>query len=147
MRLAIASDHGGFELKDRLQAQLRELGHEVTDFGPAAAERCDYPDLAAPVARAVASGEVERGILVCGSGIGMSIAANKIHGVRAAVVQDVGHAVLAREHNDANVLCLGGRFTAEALALDCIAAWLGTECTGPRHHQRIARIHALEGGE
>ncbi|MFT7621853.1 MAG: ribose 5-phosphate isomerase B [Myxococcota bacterium] len=144
MKLAIASDHGGFELKDRLRAHLAEEGHEVTDFGPANAERADYPDYAGLVARAVASGAAERGVLVCGSGIGMSMAANKIAGVRAAVVQDVEHARLAREHNDANVLCLGGRFTAFELATAILDAWLDAECTGDRHGRRIAKIHALE---
>ncbi len=147
MRLCIASDHGGFDLKGVLCAHLREQGHDVIDFGPKVDGRVDYPDYAEPVARAVASGECERGVLVCGSGIGMSIAANKVDGIRAAVVQDLEHATLAREHNDANVLCLGGRFTADPLACSIVDTWLGTACTGERHHGRIAKIHALETPE
>ena len=144
-RLAIASDHGGFELKQALATHLLAAGYDVRDLGPGAPEPCDYPDFAALVAHAIARGDAERGVLVCGSGIGMSIAANKIAGIRAAVVQDVEHAVLAREHNDANVLCIGGRFTAEPAARDILDAWLGTECTGERHHKRIAKIAALDG--
>ena len=144
MRLALASDHGGFELKERLRQDLRADGHTVVDHGPSTADAVDYPDLAAVVARAVASGEADLGVLVCGSGIGMSIAANKIVGVRAAVVQDTEHARLAREHNDANVLCLGGRFTAPPLALDMVRAWLSAECTGERHRRRVTKIAALE---
>ena len=144
MRLAIASDHGGFELKERLRQGLEGDGHAVADLGPHAADAVDYPDYAALVANAVARGQADFGVLVCGSGIGMSIAANKVGGVRAAVVQDVEHARLAREHNDANVLCMGGRFTAPALAHDMVRAWLGAECTGERHRRRVEKIAALE---
>ncbi len=145
MRLAIASDHGGFALKGVLAASLRAAGHDVADHGPAAAERCDYPDFAGPVARAVSTGEADRGILVCGSGIGMSMAANKVPGIRAAVVQDLEHARLSREHNNANVLCLGERFTAPALAEAIVAVWLETGFGEGRHVGRVAKIHGLEG--
>ena len=144
MRIAIASDHGGYDLKGAIADHLRQLGHEVADLGPYAPARADYPDYAVEVARQVGSGSAEAGVLVCGSGIGMSIAANKVRGVRAAVVQDVEHARLAREHNDANVLCLGGRFTADALACQMVDEWLRAECTGERHRARIAKIAALD---
>lgn len=144
MKFAIASDHGGFALKAVLREHLAEQGHEVLDLGPEAAARCDYPDFAAKVARAVSNGTVDLGLLVCGSGIGMSMAANKVAGIRAAVVQDVGHAVLAREHNNANVLCLGERFTAPALARSIVDAWLGADFGGGRHVGRVAKIHGLE---
>ncbi len=144
LRLAIASDHGGFALKEYLSAALIENGWTVQDLGPASEESVDYPDFAEKVARDVAKGEADRGILVCGSGIGMSIAANKVDGVRAAVVQDIEHAKLAAEHNNANVLCIGGRFTAPALAESMIEAWLSIECSGDRHHRRIQKITDLE---
>jgi ribose 5-phosphate isomerase B len=143
-RLAIASDHGGFELKQVLRAHLVEVGYDCVDLGPDTKTSVDYPIYAAAVARHVAVGEADRGVLVCGSGIGMSIAANKVNGVRAAVVQDVEHARLAGEHNNANVLCLGGRFTALELAASMVEAWLSTECIGDRHHRRIGRITDLE---
>jgi len=144
MRIAIGSDHAGFGLKETLRAHLEAAGHTVADHGPAAPERCDYPDFAAAVGRAVASAEVDAGVLVCGSGIGMSIAANKIHGVRAAVVGDVEHALLAKQHNDANVLCLGERFTAPARACQMVDAWLTAEHEGGRHTDRVAKMMALE---
>ncbi len=145
MRLAIASDHGGFDLKVALIDELRSQGHDIVDHGPAQSVSCDYPDLAVPVARAVASAAADLGILVCGSGIGMSIAANKVHGIRAAVVQDEEHARLARQHNDANVLCLGGRFTPNERALAIVRAWLDARFEGGRHIGRLAKISALEG--
>lgn len=144
MKIALASDHGGFELKEILRAHLLKSGHSLVDFGPEDAGRVDYPDFAAMVARNVAGEDAEAGVLVCGSGIGMSIAANKVPGIRAAVVQDIEHARLAREHNNANVLCLGGRFTASELACAIVDTWLQAECTGPRHHQRISKIAGLE---
>ena len=142
--LVIASDHGGFELKRELCARLSELGISCLDLGPSSTESVDYPEYAAKVARAVASGEYSHGVLVCGSGIGMSIAANKIAGIRAAVVQDTEHARLAREHNNANILCLGGRFTALELAVDMVQIWLQSECVGDRHHRRLGKISSLE---
>jgi len=142
--IAIASDHGGVALKDDLCTKLTDLGIQCTDLGPRGNESVDYPDYAAKVARAVSTGEFERGILVCGSGIGMSIAANKVNGIRAAVVQDVEHARLAGEHNNANVLCLGGRFTALSLAVDMVQSWLDARCEGPRHHRRLNKIALME---
>ena len=142
--IVIASDHGGVALKDDLCARLTDLGFHCTDVGPHNTESVDYPDYAAKVACAVANGDFSRGILVCGSGIGMSIAANKIAGIRAAVVQDVEHARLAGEHNNANVLCLGGRFTALNLAVDMVKSWLEAQCEGPRHHRRLNKIAMLE---
>ena len=144
MRVAIASDHGGFGLKRELIFHLAQRGHEVHDLGPLTSDSVDYPAYAELVARQVGAREVDAGVLVCGSGIGKSIAANKVAGVRAAVVQDVEHARLAREHNDANVLCLGGRFTAAPLAADMVDAWLSTECTGERHRKRITLIADIE---
>ena len=144
MRIAIGSDHGGFDLKQELVQWLASEGHDVQDFGPTDGGRVDYPDYAAPVARAVAGANADQGVLVCGSGIGMSMAANKVAGVRAAVVQDVDHARLAREHNDANVLCLGARFSAVGVAKSMVTAWLTAECTGERHHRRIAKIAVLD---
>jgi RpiB/LacA/LacB family sugar-phosphate isomerase len=145
LQLVIASDHGGYELKEWLREMLAELDHSVEDLGPYNSDSVDYPDYAARVAGRVASGGAERGVLVCGSGIGMSIAANKVPGVRAAVVQDVAHALLAAEHNNANILCLGARFTAPPLAAEIVQAWLAQDCTGPRHHRRIQKITELEG--
>ena len=144
MRLALASDHGGFDLKQDLLARLHAAGHEVLDLGPGLGEVVDYPDYAALVGRLVASQEADLGVLLCGSGIGMSIAANKIPGIRAAVVQDEEHARLAREHNDANVLCLGGRFTPPEEAWSIVSAWMSAECQGDRHRRRIAKISALD---
>ena len=144
MRLAIASDHGGFELKQHLVGALGRAGHHVADLGSQDGESVDYPDFAERVGHAIAGGDADAGVLVCGSGIGLSIAANQVPGIRAAVVQDVEHARLAREHNDANVLCIGGRFTAAPLAEDMIAAWLGATCTGERHQRRLGKIAEIE---
>ena len=144
MRLVIASDHGGYELKEWLREQLAEGSHTIEDLGPYNSDSVDYPDYAARVAGKVADGQADRGILVCGSGIGMSIAANKVDGIRAAVVQDVAHALLAAEHNNANILCLGARFTAPPLAADITDAWLAQECSGPRHHRRVQKIMDLQ---
>ena len=143
MRIAVASDHGGFGLKESIVGWLAGQGHEVHDHGPAGTTSVDYPDYAKPVSLAVASGSADYGVLVCGSGIGMSIAANKVPGIRAAVVQDVAHARLAREHNNANVLCLGGRFTAEGLACEMIDAWLQAQFGGGRHSRRVEKIDTM----
>ena len=144
MRIAIGSDHAGFGLKEELKAHLQQAGHTDIDHGPTAAVRCDYPDFARDVGQDVAKGGVEAGVLVCGSGIGMSIAANKVAGVRSAVVGDVEHALLAKQHNDVNVLCVGERFTAPARAANIIDAWLSAEHEGGRHSDRVAKITALE---
>ncbi len=143
-RIAVGADHAGYLLKDRLADRARELGHEVTDLGTSGPESVDYPDFAAAVGRAVASGEAELGVLVCGSGIGVAIAANKVQGVRAGTAHDVTSARFARLHNDANVLCLGARFTGEQVALDALDAFLSTSFEGDRHARRVAKITDLE---
>jgi ribose 5-phosphate isomerase B len=144
MRIAIASDHAGFEQKQELADFLRLEGHEAIDLGPHNADRVDYPDYAVAVARAVASGVAERGVLVCGTGIGMCIAANKIRGIRAANVTDPAFALLAREHNDANVITLSGRFTPLATNKEILINFIQTPFAGGRHAARVAKITALE---
>jgi len=144
MRIAIAADHAGFALKERLRRRLAEDGHEVVDFGPESPESCDYPDYAQPVAREVAQGRSDRGILVCSTGIGMAIAANKVAGVRAAPAQTEDEVRLTREHNDANVLTLGAKYIDEAPAAELIHVFLDTEFAGGRHARRVAKIAQLE---
>ncbi len=145
MRVAIGSDHAGFDQKERLKAHLAEQGHEVIDIGTRSAEESvDYPDFAEQVARAVASGTVDRGVLVCGTGIGMAIAANKIDGVRAANVTDVEFARLSREHNDANVVAVSGRFVPEPVNEEIVDAFLGTPFLTDRHSRRVEKINGLE---
>lgn len=144
MRIAIGSDHAGFSLKQDLAAFLIDAGHQLDDLGTTSAERVDYPDFGAAVGRAVASGDSELGVCVCGTGIGISIAANKIDGVRAAVVHDVTSARLAKEHNDANVVCLGARLVGPEVAQESLHAFLATTWQGGRHAQRVDKISALE---
>ncbi len=146
MRIGMAADHGGFELKERLAALLREAGHEVVDFGPSALDPADdYPDFVVPMARAVAGGEVERGIAVCGSGVGASIAANKVAGVRAALVHEVFSAHQGVEDDDMNVLCLGGRVVGAALAWDLVKAFLSARFEGAeRFTRRLEKVRQLE---
>ncbi len=144
MRVSIGSDHAGFELKEKLRGLLIRLGQDVRDegtFGPASV---DYPDAAGAVARRVQSGEADRGILVCGTGIGMSIAANKFRGIRAAVCHDLETATLSREHNDANVLALSGRSTDPDLAFKMVEVWLKTDFLGDRHKRRVDKIREIE---
>lgn len=143
--MALASDHAGFELKEALKALLEELGHQYHDFGCPTTDSVDYPDYGRPAAEAVADGRFDRGILVCGSGIGMSITANKIRGVRAALVHDLLSARLTREHNDSNVLCLGQSIVGRAVALEIARVWLQGEFAGGRHSRRVDKIRALEG--
>ncbi|MGB0589120.1 MAG: ribose 5-phosphate isomerase B [Myxococcota bacterium] len=143
-RIHVGSDHAAVGLRLEVVAHLRELGHSVTEIGPLEGERCDYPDHAATVARAVSSGASDLGVLVCGTGIGVSIAANKIPGVRAALVHDITTATLAAQHNNANVLCVGGRLLAPQLALELVDAWLSTPFE-TRHQHRLDKITALEG--
>lgn len=142
-RIAVGSDHAGFELKNLLANHLRQLGHEVTDLGTHGPDRVDYPDFGAAVGRAVAAGEVDFGVCVCGSGIGIAMAANKIRGVRAATVHDATSARLTREHNDANVICFGERLTGPQVALDALDAFLNASFEGGRHAERIAKLDAL----
>ena len=144
MKIAIGADHAGFELKNQLSDVLRQTGHDVCDFGTNSAESTDYPDYALRVAKAVASGTVERGVLVCGSGVGMSIAANKVHGIRAALGVTLEEVRLTRAHNNANVLTLGARFTDAALAGELLRTFLETPFEGGRHERRVAKITQLE---
>ncbi len=144
MRIAIAADHAGFVLKENLRQKLAREGHEVVDFGTNSTESCDYPDFAQPVAREVARGGADRGILVCATGIGMAIAANKVAGVRAAPAENPEEVRLTREHNDANVLTLGAKFLDPARAAELVDLFLGTEFQGGRHARRLAKIASLE---
>ncbi|OUM95249.1 MAG: ribose 5-phosphate isomerase B [Firmicutes bacterium ZCTH02-B6] len=144
MRIAIGSDHAGFELKKELAAHLEAAGYSVVDMGTESRESCDYPDYAQRVAEAVAAGQYDRGILVCGTGIGMSIAANKVPGVRAALCAEPFSARMAREHNDANVLCLGARVVGPGLALEIADAFLAAQFAGGRHARRVDKIRELE---
>lgn len=144
MKVSIASDHAGFEEKQLLVGYLEELGCEVADRGPENDDRVDYPDYAALVARDVASGAADFGVLVCGTGIGMAVAANKVHGIRAANVTSPEFAALAREHNDANVVTVSGRFVDDATNRAIVKAFLETEFAGGRHTGRVEKIMALE---
>ena len=144
MKVSIASDHAGFEEKELLVAYLGELGCEVMDRGPENDDRVDYPDYAQLVAADVASGAAERGVLVCGTGIGMAIAANKVHGIRAANVTSPEFAQLAREHNDANIITVSGRFVTDEVNRAIVKAFLETEFGGGRHAGRVDKIMALE---
>jgi len=146
--IVIASDHGGFALKSKVARLLQdELGVEVRDLGTFSDESVDYPDYGSQVAKAVASGEADRGILICGTGIGMSIIANKFPGVRAALCHNTQTAQLSREHNDANILVMGERVLGESVALDIVRTWFGTDFDGGRHQRRIDKIHQLEEHE
>jgi ribose 5-phosphate isomerase B len=145
MKLGVGSDHAGYQAKEHLKRWLAERGHEVEDVGTHGTASVDYPDYAGQVGRLVASGEVRLGVLVCGSGIGMSIAANKVRGVRAAVCSEPFSSRHARMHNDANVLCLGARVTGLGLMEDTLEAFLGAAFEGGRHEKRVEKIQRLEG--
>ncbi len=138
--VAIAADHGGVEMKKLLIADLEQRGFGVLDLGTDTDESVDYPDFAQELARAIAAGRATRGVLICGSGIGMSIAANRYPEIRAALVHDNLTARLCRQHNDANVLCLGGRIIGPEVARDCLAAFLDTQFEGGRHARRVAKM-------
>ncbi len=144
MKLYVGADHAGFALKQELVAHAKAKGHEVVDLGPPTADRVDYPDFAVKVSKAVVAEKGSRGLLVCGTGIGMSIAANKVPGVRAAVVWNVESAKLASEHNAANVLAIGARQFAAPYASEMLDAWLATAPGGGRHAERVTKIDALE---
>ena len=144
MRIAIGGDHRGVEAKARLVSTLKQLGHEVVDVGTHAPESVDYPDYAADVARRVGNGGADRGILVCGTGIGMCIAANKVRGVRAAPCHDVITAEMSRRHNDANVLCLSADLLGEDLMERMLRIWLETPFEGGRHARRVEKIGRIE---
>lgn len=145
MRIALGADHAGVGLKGDVKTLLEQRGLDVTDMGAVSEESVDYPDYAARVARAVADGEADLGILACGTGIGMAIAANKVAGIRAAPVVDLESTRLSRAHNDANVLALGARVTPSDLALQIVATFLDTPFEGGRHKRRVDKIAALEG--
>jgi ribose 5-phosphate isomerase B len=147
MRVAIGADQGGYELKQQVAEFLIAQGYIVSDLGIHRLESVDYPDIAVLVARAVAAGEAERGILICGTGIGVSLAANKVDGVRAALCTDCYMARMAREHNDAQILCLGGWVLGVGSALDIVQVFLGSEFLGGRHARRVDKISALERKE
>ena len=143
MRIALAADHAGYVLKDELAAWLRDAGHEITDLGTNGPESVDYPEYGAKLARAVGSGQAERGIAVCGSGIGIAIAINRDPRCRCARVDDPLSAELAREHNDANVLAMGGRLIGSDMAKACVIAFLDTDFAGGRHQRRVEQLSAL----
>lgn len=145
MNIAIASDHGGYDLKMDLSAWLREQGHQVEDFGCPDKSSCDYADFAEPAARAVAEGRCERGIVICTTGIGISIAANKIKGIRCAHCADCLQAELTRRHNNANMMAIGAGFTGKNMAERMVEVFLSTEFEGGRHARRVDKIMALEG--
>ena len=143
MRIAIGSDHRGVATKTHLVEHLKSAGHDIEDVGPEDDQRVDYPDFASAVGRRVSAGTADRGILICGSGIGMAIAANKVQGVRAAVCYDERTAKLSREHNDANVLCLSGDLVDDSANQAIAAVWLETEFEGGRHGRRVAKIGSM----
>ncbi|ASI36496.1 MULTISPECIES: ribose 5-phosphate isomerase B [Exiguobacterium] len=144
MKVAIGADHGGFKLKAEINGLLKELGIDYTDFGTYSSDSIDYPDVAIPVAEAVANGEFDRGILICGTGIGIGIAANKVKGIRAALVHDTFSAKATRQHNNSNILTMGERVIGPGLALDIAKIWLETEFEGGRHENRVCKISDYE---
>lgn len=145
MKIAIAADHGGYTLKEEIKKVILDLGHEVEDFGCECLDSVDYPDYALPVAEKVAQGQFDRGILICGTGIGMSIAANKVKGIRCALVHDLFSAKATRQHNDSNVLAMGGRIIGPGVATEIVKIWLTTEFEGGRHENRVKKITDIEG--
>lgn len=146
-KIALGSDHAGYEAKETIKEYLSERGIEFEDFGTASTDSCDYPDYARAAAEAVSSGKCLRGIICCGSGIGVSIVANKVRGIRAALCHDSESATLSRQHNDANVLCLAARTTDKQKLVDILNAWLKTEFEGGRHQRRVDKIERARSGE
>ena len=144
MRIAMASDHGGFALKEELKVWLAEQGYEVEDFGCHSTDSCDYPDFAQAAARAVAAETCERGIVICTTGIGVSMAANKVHGVRCALCTDPWSAEMTRRHNDANMLAIGAGFTGKNLAERMVEVFLSTDFEGGRHARRVNKLNAIQ---
>ena len=142
--IAIASDHGGLETKEDIKTFLQSIGQTTADLGTNNSDSVDYPDFGIDLSKRVASGEFEKGILVCGTGIGMSIVANKVPGIRAALVGDVFSARMSKEHNNANVLVIGGRVTGKGLAIELVRTWLEAEFEGGRHQKRLDKITDLE---
>ncbi|MBQ9106716.1 MAG: ribose 5-phosphate isomerase B [Clostridia bacterium] len=145
--ISIACDHGGFDLKEAVKKYLEEKGLEYKDFGTYSTDSCDYPDFVAPAARAVASGECEKGIVICTTGIGVSITANKVKGIRCALCSDTFSAEMTRRHNNTNMLAIGAGVVGPNLALKIIEVWLGTEFEGGRHARRVEKIAAVENGD
>ena len=145
MKIAIACDHGALALKNEMVSHLENKGYEVTDFGTHTLDSCDYPDFAAPAAKAVAAGECDKGVVLCTTGIGVSITANKVDGIRCALLSDVMSARMTREHNDTNMMAIGAGVVGEMLALEILDTWLGTEFShNERHQRRIDKVMALE---
>jgi len=144
MQIGLACDHGGFELKEELKAFLKSVGFETIDLGSFHEDSVDYPDYGILLAEKVSRNELERGILICGTGIGMSIVANKFPGVRAALVNDLYSARCSREHNDANILVVGGRVVGREIAKEIVKIWLNTSFAGGRHKRRLEKIESLE---
>lgn len=147
MRIAVGSDHRGYEIKEQVKAIAAELGHESIDCGTNDSNPMDYPDTAYLAASTVSKGEADRAILICATGIGMSMAANKIHGIRAALCHDELSAQVSRDHNDSNVLCLSGDQIGEVLLRKMVEVWLNTEFSGGRHLRRVKKIEAIEQGK
>jgi len=147
MKIAVGSDHRGFEAKQQIKAMIEQLGHECIDVGTSDSNPVDYPDLAYMAAMAVSNKQAQRAILVCGTGIGMSITANKIKGIRAALCHDELSAQISRHHNDANVLCISGDLTGEVLLRKIVEVWLTTDFSGGRHLRRVKKITAIEEGK
>ncbi len=145
MKIAIGADHAGYMLKEQVKAFLKSKDIDFKDYGTFKIESCDYPEYAYKVGQAIVNGEADLGILICGTGIGMSITANKIKGIRAALVHDEQTAKLSRQHNDANVLCMGGRILEEEAALKIVDVWLNTSFEGGRHEKRLKLINQLTG--
>lgn len=145
MKIAIGCDHGALDLKNAVVAHLEKQGHQVRDFGTYTLDSCDYPDYAAQAAKAVADGSYDRGIVLCTTGIGVSIAANKVKGIRCALLSDVMSARMTREHNDTNMMAIGAGVVGQMLALEIVDTWIGTEFSGnERHQRRINKVMALE---
>jgi ribose 5-phosphate isomerase B len=145
MKIAVGCDHGALSLKNKVVAHLESQGYTVVDFGTHTLDSCDYPDFAEAAARAVADGRCDRGIVMCTTGIGVSISANKIRGIRCALLSDIMSARMTREHNDSNVMALGAAVVGEMLALEIVDTWIGTEFShGERHQRRVDKIMALE---
>ena len=145
MKIAIGCDHGALDLKNAVVAHLQKRGFEVVDFGTHTLASCDYPDFVEPAAKAVAAGECDKGIVLCTTGIGVSIAANKVHGIRCALLSDLMSARLTREHNDTNMMAIGAGFTGKNMAERMVEVFLSTEFEGGRHQRRVDKMMALEG--
>lgn len=147
MKIALGADHGGYLLKEEIKNWLQEKGYATEDFGTHSPQPCDYPQIAEKVARAVARGDYDKGVIICGTGVGVCIAANKVRGIRAALCHDTFSAKASREHNDANILTMGERVIGRCLALEILEAWLGKSFAGGRHQRRVDLIGAIENTE